>query len=67
MLKLPDRVRKTLKNIAFAGAPLALVILSSCIPWATAERGDSMALRGTIPPIDVAAPVMTETATFSLG
>jgi hypothetical protein len=67
MLKLSDRVRKILKNIAFAGVPLALLIISSCIPWVTAERGDSMALKGTIPPIDAAAPAQTETATFSLG
>jgi hypothetical protein len=67
MLKLTDRVRKILKYIIFAGVPLALVILSSCIPWVSAERGDSMALKGTIPPIDAAAPAQTETATFSLG
>jgi hypothetical protein len=67
MLKLSDRVRKILKYIAFAGVPLALLIISSCIPWATAERGDSMTLKGTIPPIDVAVPAQTETATFSLG
>jgi len=67
MLKLQDRVRKTLKSIAFASVPLALVIVSSCIPWVTADIGDSMALKGTIPPIDAAAPKQTETATFSLG
>jgi hypothetical protein len=66
MLKLRDGGRKILKYV-FAGVPLALLLLSSCIPWATAERGDSMALRGTIPPIDAAAPAKTKTATFSLG
>jgi hypothetical protein len=66
MLRLMGRFRKILKYV-FAGVPLALVLLSSCIPWVTAGRGDSMALRGTIPPIDAAAPAQTETATFSLG
>jgi hypothetical protein len=67
MLRLTGRFRKILKCIALAGVPLALVVVSSCIPWVTAERGDSMALKGTIPPIDAAAPKQTETATFSLG
>jgi hypothetical protein len=65
-LKLTDRVRKILKYM-LAGVPLALVLLSSCIPWLADGRGDAMALRGTIPPIDASAPVQTETATFSLG
>jgi hypothetical protein len=66
MLRLTGGFRKRLKYM-LAGVPLALVLLSSCIPWVTAERGDSMALKGTIPPIDAAAPAQTETATFSLG
>jgi len=65
MLRLTCRVRKILKYM-LAGVPLALVLLSSCLPWLD-ERGDSMALKGTIPPIDAAAPAKTETATFSLG
>jgi hypothetical protein len=52
--------------LKFAVAPL-LVILSACTPWQTAERGDIMALKGTIPPMDAAAPTQTETATFALG
>jgi hypothetical protein len=66
MLKLADRVRTKLKYLIFAAAPLALVIVAACVPW-QAERGDVMALKGTIPPIDVAAPAQTDTATFSLG
>jgi hypothetical protein len=66
MLKLADRVRTILKYLIFAGVPLALVIVAACVPQ-QAERGDVMALKGTIPPIDAAAPAQTETATFSLG
>jgi hypothetical protein len=66
MLKLTGRFKKILKYM-LAGVPLALVLLSSCIPWVTVERRDSMALKGTIPPIDAVAPAQTETATFSLG
>jgi hypothetical protein len=66
MLKLTDKVRTIFKYLIFAGVPLALVIVSACTPW-QAERGDAMALKGTIPPIDGAAPAHTETATFSLG
>jgi hypothetical protein len=46
---------------------LALVIVSACTPWKAGEKGGVMALKGTIPPIDAAAPAQTETATFSLG
>jgi hypothetical protein len=66
-MKLADRVRTILKYLMFAGVPLALVIVAACMPQQAAEKGDVMALKGTIPPIDVAAPVQTETATFSLG
>jgi hypothetical protein len=66
MLKLTDRVRTIFKYLIFAAAPLALVIVAACVPQQT-ERGDVMALKGTIPPIDAAAPAQTETATFSLG
>jgi hypothetical protein len=66
MPKLTDRVRAILKNLIFAGVPLALVIVAACTPW-QAEKGEVMALKGTIPPIDAAAPTETETATFSLG
>jgi hypothetical protein len=66
MLKLTDRIRKLLKYI-LAGVSLTVLLLSSCIPWVTAGRGDSMALKGTIPPIDASAPAQTEMATFSLG
>jgi hypothetical protein len=67
VLKLADRARTILKHLIFAGVPLALVIVAACTPWQAAERGDIMALKGTIPPIDAFAPAQTETATFSLG
>jgi hypothetical protein len=66
MFKLTDKVRALLKHLIFAGVPLALVIVAACMPWQT-ERGDVMALKGTVPPIDASAPAQTETATFSLG
>jgi hypothetical protein len=67
MLKFTDMARTILKNLIFAGVPLALVIFAACTPQQIAERGDVMALKGTIPPIDAAVPAQTETATFSLG
>ena len=66
-MKLADKVRTIFKYLIFAGVPLALVIVAACTPWQAAEREDLMALKGTIPPIDAAAPAHTETATFSLG
>ena len=67
MLILKDRVRKILKYILFVVVPLALVVVVAFMTQQTAERGDAMALKGTIPPIDAALPAQTETATFSLG
>ena len=67
MMKLTDRIRTILKYFVFAGVPLALVIVAACTPWQASEKGDEMALKGTIPPIDASVPVQTETATFSLG
>ncbi len=69
MLKLKDKdmVRTILKYFVFTAATLALVMVAACVPQQSAERGDAMALKGTIPPIDAAAPTRTETATFSLG
>ncbi len=64
---LADRVKTILKYLIFGGVPLALVIVAACTPWQAAEKGDVMALKGTIPPIDAAATAQTETATFSLG
>jgi hypothetical protein len=66
MLKLAYSVRTILKYLIFAGVPLALVVVAACMSW-QAERGDVMALKGTIPPIDASVPAQTETATFSLG
>ena len=63
ILKIKDMVKTILK---FVAAPLLLVILSACTQQ-TAEGEDIMALKGTIPPIDAAAPTQTETATFALG
>jgi hypothetical protein len=67
MVKLTDRVGKILKYIIFIAVPLALVIVLALMAQQTAEKGDAMALKGTIPPIDAAAPAQIETATFSLG
>lgn len=67
MLKLTDMVKTILKYVIFAGVPLALVIVAACTPWQAAEKGEVMALKGTIPSIDASAPAQTETATFSLG
>lgn len=67
MLILKDRVRKILKYIIFIAVPLALVIVLAFMTQQTSERGDAMALKGTIPPIDASVPAQTETATFSLG
>lgn len=66
-MKLADRVRTILKDLIFAGVPLALVIVAACTPWQAVEKGDVMALKGTTPPIDAVAPAQTETAMFSLG
>ena len=66
-MKLTDRVRKILKYIVFIAVPLALVIALALVAQQAAEKGDAMALKGTIPPIDAAVPAQTETATFSLG
>jgi hypothetical protein len=66
MMKLADRIRTVLKYLIFSAVPLPLIIVAACAPW-QAERGDVMALKGTIPPIDAASPAQTETATFSLG
>jgi hypothetical protein len=67
ILKLADRFRTIFKYLIFAGVLLALVIVAACMPGRAAKSEDLMALRGTIPPIDAAVPVHTETATFSLG
>jgi len=67
VLRLKDRVRKILKYIIFIAVPVALVIGLAFTTQQAAEKGDSMALKGTIPPIDAAVPAQTETATFSLG
>ena len=67
MLKLTDRAEKILKYIVFIAVPLALVIALALVVQQAAEKGDAMALKGTIPPIDAAVPSQTETATFSLG
>ncbi|MFC2051062.1 hypothetical protein ACFLTN_07820 [Chloroflexota bacterium] len=66
-MKSTDVAKTILKYLVFAAVPLALVIVSACTPWQAAEKGGTMALKGTIPPIDVAVPAQTETATFSLG
>ena len=66
-MKLTDRVEKILKYIVFIAVPLALVIVLALVAQQAAEKGDAMALKGTIPPIDAAVPAQTETATFSLG
>jgi len=67
VLKLTDRVEKILKYIVFVAVPLALVIALALVAQQAVEKGDAMALKGTIPPIDAAVPAQTETATFSLG
>ena len=67
MLKLTDRVEKILKYIVFIAVPLALVIALALVVQQAAEKGDAMALKDTIPPIDASTPAQTETATFSLG
>ena len=67
MLKLTDLAKTISKYLIFAAVPLALVIVAACTPPQAAERGDAMALKGTIPSIDAAVPAQTETATFSLG
>jgi len=67
MVKLTDRVEKILKYIVFVAVPLALVIALALVAQQAVEKGDAMALKGTIPPIDAAVPAQTETATFSLG
>jgi len=67
MMKLADRVRIILKYFIFAGVPVALVIVLAFMTQQTTEKGEAMALKGTIPPIDTSAPAQTETATFSLG
>ena len=67
VLKSADIVKTILKHLVFAAVPLALVIVSACTPWQAAEKGGTMALRGTTPPIDASVPAQTETATFSLG
>ena len=67
MVKLTDRVEKILKYIVFVAVPLALVIALALVAQQAVEKGDAMALKGTIPPIDAAVPAQMETATFSLG
>lgn len=67
MFKLTGRIRKVLKYIIFTAVPLALVIVLAFTAQQTAKKGNAMALKGTIPPIDASAPAQTETATFSLG
>ena len=67
MLKLTDRVRKILKYIIFIAVPIALLVVLAFMAQQAAEKGDAMALKGTIPPIDTSTPAQTETATFSLG
>jgi len=66
-VKLTDRVGKILKYIIFIAVPLALVVVLALMTQQTVEKGDVMALKGTIPPIDAAVPAQVETATFSLG
>lgn len=66
-MKLTDRARKILKYFIFVAVPVALVIGAVYMLQSDTERGDLMALKGTIPPIDAAVPAQTETATFSLG
>jgi hypothetical protein len=67
MLKLTDRVKGILKYVIFIAVPIALVIVLALMAQQPAEKGDAMALKGTIPPIDAAVPAQIETATFSLG
>jgi len=66
-MKLKDIAKTILKYIILAAVPVALVVGVIFMAQQSAERGDAMALKGTIPPIDAAVPAQTETATFSLG
>ncbi|MBN2463755.1 MAG: hypothetical protein JXB43_09195 [Dehalococcoidia bacterium] len=67
VVKLKDISKKILKYFVFVAVPVALVIGAAYVLQPDAERGDTMALKGTIPPIDAAVPAQAETATFSLG
>jgi hypothetical protein len=67
MLKLTDIAKAISKYFIFAVVSVVLVMVAACMPQQTDEKGDAMALKGTIPPIDTSTPAQTETATFSLG
>ena len=64
---MKDIAKKILKYFLFVAVPVAIVGFAAYMLQPNAERGDVMALKGTIPPIDAAVPVQMETATFSLG
>ena len=67
VVQLKDIAKKILKYFIFVAVPLALVIGLAFMTEQASEKGDAMALKGTIPLIDAAVPEQTETATFSLG
>ena len=64
---MKDVAKTILKYIILAAVPVAIIMLAAHMLQPNAERGDAMALKGSIPPIDAAVPAQTETATFSLG
>ncbi len=55
-----------MKFLGYAGLSSA-GLLHACDGVAAAEKKKGAMNRPPVPPIDLAAPAMTETATFSLG
>jgi len=58
--------RSFMKFLGYAGLSSA-GLLPACDGVAAAEKKKGAMSRPPVPPIDLAAPAMTETATFSLG